>query len=235
MINCINDNNFEVMIGGKMMPVVVQRKRMKHMYLRVKDNKIFINCSYAFSKDDIIRFIYEKESWIIDALLTNKKHESMNKEGVDGPIVYWFGEKKFVRYIIAPRNSMTIDGDILTFYLKEDTKENIEKTFRKYANQALMDIVNQERVQWDFLICDRYNIPYPTISMRYMTGKWGVNHINKGKIYLSTRLIHYPKEGLYYVLLHEYVHFLVPDHSKRFYRYVREYMPQYKEYDKLLK
>ncbi|HCK88937.1 MAG TPA: M48 family peptidase, partial [Erysipelotrichaceae bacterium] len=37
------------------------------------------------------------------------------------------------------------------------------------------------------------------------------------------------------VLLHEYAHLLVPNHSKAFYDIVRKYMPEWKTYSDMLK
>ena len=62
-----------------------------------------------------------------------------------------------------------------------------------------------------------------------MKSRWGVCFPNKHSITLSTRLIHYPVECFEYVLLHEYAHFLVPNHSKEFYEVIEKYMPDYKE------
>ena len=38
-----------------------------------------------------------------------------------------------------------------------------------------------------------------------------------------------------YVLLHEYVHLIVPNHSERFYRIIEMRMPKYREIQKILR
>ena len=97
-------------------------------------------------------------------------------------------------------------------------------------NPALFDVTSQK-----FMELRDHFLKEPEISIRYMTSKWGVCYPQKAKIVLSTRLIHYPVECMEYVLLHEYVHFLVPNHSRTFYDTVRRHMPDYAFRKKLLK
>jgi len=141
----------------------------------------------------------------------------------------------YARYEKGKRDCCVVEGDIITFYLKEETPERIEKAFRKTANDAIMKHIDDIRLNWDMEICGIYQLPIPKIEMRYMTGKWGLCYPTEALIRISTRLIHYPIECLDYVLLHEYVHFLEPNHSKRFWNLVKKYMPNYKQAVKLLK
>ena len=209
---------------------------MKNITLRVsKEGEIRISCPWYASEKEIERLIYANEAWILDQRLKRKKENEINREGVNGSVVYWLGEQKAVRCQIAKRDSVFIEGDILTFFVKEETDERIEKAFRKAAAKTVLALAEEARGQWDEKICRANGLPVPEISMRYMTGKWGVCYPRRAKIVLSTRLIHYPPECMEYVLLHEYVHFLVPNHSRKFYDMVRTYMPDYAFRKKLLK
>ncbi len=226
----------EIFIGGRNTRIEVVRKKIKNMYLRIKpDGSLLVTCSRYMTQKDILRFVASREEWIIKAQIRMQKHETVNREGINGPVIYWLGEKKYAVYKQAKSDRCTVDGDIITFYLREESDESIKKAFRKAANEKLMSLISEKREEWDRKICDANHLRYPRINMRYMTSRWGVNHISKNYITMSTRLIHYPEEALDYVLLHEYVHFLVPDHSSLFYSTVRGFMPEYKTYEKLLK
>lgn len=61
-----------------------------------------------------------------------------------------------------------------------------------------------------------------------MTSRWGSCHIAKGKIVMNSRLALYPEVCAAYVFIHEYAHFIVPNHSKDFYAVLEELMPDYK-------
>ena len=81
---------------------------------------------------------------------------------------------------------------------------------------------------------DNYMVDYPSITIKKMRGKWGSCTPVKNKINMNYNLVTTPIECIDYVLLHEYVHLIVPNHSKRFYDVVLYHMPNYKELKKLL-
>ncbi len=66
-----------------------------------------------------------------------------------------------------------------------------------------------------------------------MKSRWGSCIPAKQQITLNQNLIHYPIEFAEYVILHELVHFIQPNHSKAFYQIIEYYMPDYKERIKL--
>ena len=75
----------------------------------------------------------------------------------------------------------------------------------------------------------------PEISFRHLKKAWGVCYPNKNKIVLNYKLIHYPVECLEAVFLHECLHFILPNHSKRFHDLLSYHMPEYKKIIGLLK
>jgi len=225
-----------VMIGGAPRSVTVEYKRIRNLYLRVNpDGSLRISCPYFSSPEDVRRFIYSRESWILSVTLQQKQSASVNQEGLNGPVIYWLGEKKYVRYEHSSRDWLFLDGDIMTFYLKDFEEERIRKCFRKAAAEKLQEMIAERRDAWDREICAAHGLPRPEITVRYMTSRWGVCYPSKSRITMSVRLMHYPSVCLDYVLLHEYAHFLVPNHSRRFYSIISRYMPEYQEYSRLLK
>ena len=79
-----------------------------------------------------------------------------------------------------------------------------------------------------------YNL-YPVLNAKILKAKWGVCYTRNNKINISSYLIHYPLECLEYIMIHEMTHFIIPNHSKRFYEIIRNYMPNYKDAEKILK
>lgn len=57
----------------------------------------------------------------------------------------------------------------------------------------------------------------------------------KNNICFSWRLMDYPDEAIDYVVVHELAHIRHKNHSKAFYQYIAEYLPDYKERQRLLK
>ena len=75
----------------------------------------------------------------------------------------------------------------------------------------------------------------PTIRVREMKTRWGVCHISKRTITLNTRLAEKSPQALEYVVLHEYVHFLHPNHQAGFHAEMARLMPDYRQRRKLLR
>lgn len=57
----------------------------------------------------------------------------------------------------------------------------------------------------------------------------------KNSLCFSLYLFDYPDEAIDYVVVHELAHIKEHNHSKRFWRVVENYLPDYKEREKLLK
>ncbi len=74
-----------------------------------------------------------------------------------------------------------------------------------------------------------YNIPYPEIRIKYLKSMWGSCRPTQGIITFNSRLIYTPGKCIEYVVLHEFAHFIHPNHSREFYSFVEEFMPDYRE------
>ena len=57
----------------------------------------------------------------------------------------------------------------------------------------------------------------------------------KNRICFSWRLMAYPEEAIDYVVVHELAHIRHKDHSKRFYAFVEEVLPDWRERRRLLR
>ena len=113
-------------------------------------------------------------------------------------------------------------------------ESRVVSVFEKQAKEMLMSIFEQKRIRLD-KVMDDYRLAHPEITIRKMKGKWGSCTPSKAKIVMNQMLIHVPVQCIEYVLIHEYMHMICPDHSKRFYSLMQNLMPDYKSCMKLLK
>lgn len=75
----------------------------------------------------------------------------------------------------------------------------------------------------------------PVIKVRDMTSRWGVCMPAKRQITFSLRLYNMPPAAQIYVVVHEYCHFLVPNHSPAFWAEVEKLLPDWKARRRLLR
>lgn len=75
----------------------------------------------------------------------------------------------------------------------------------------------------------------PVIKVRSMTSRWGVCSPAKRQITFALQLYNMPLAAQIYVVVHEYCHFIVPNHSAAFWAEVEKLLPDWKARRKLLK
>lgn len=71
-------------------------------------------------------------------------------------------------------------------------------------------------------------VKYPQIKFRKMVSRWGSCHTVKGVLTFNINLMYAPIECIEYVVLHEFTHFLQPNHSGRFYDELEKVCPDWK-------
>lgn len=75
----------------------------------------------------------------------------------------------------------------------------------------------------------------PIIKVRDMRTRWGSCHPAKRQITLAARLALQPPEAVEYVVVHEYCHFVHPDHQAGFWALVASILPDWKARRALLR
>ena len=75
----------------------------------------------------------------------------------------------------------------------------------------------------------------PELRVRDMRTRWGSCNVKERRITLAARLALMPPEAVEYVVVHEYCHFVHPDHQAGFWALVAGILPDYKARRALLK
>lgn len=130
---------------------------------------------------------------------------------------------------VKAKETVWLDGSTLFLLVKD--KEDFKRK-EKLINKWLQ---NLERETFEQICREiypafaKYGIAYPQIKIRKMTSRWGSCQPTRGIITLNSRLIEMPRASIEYVALHEFAHFIHPNHSKEFYHFVESLMPDWKE------
>lgn len=208
----------EIQLGNKIFNVYITRKNNKNMYLRIKEDGIYISCNYFVTKSMIISFIKSNEDLILQA---SQRIETKAKKKDE---FYYLGNKYDV-IILNTVSKIEFSSDKV--FVKNKTYLN---TFLKNEAKRIFN----DRVKVCYNLFEE-NIPYPDVLIGKMTRKWGYCSKAKKLIKLNFELIKYSINEIDYVIIHELSHFLEFNHSKKFWYYVKKYKPDYKEAQKVLK
>ncbi len=84
--------------------------------------------------------------------------------------------------------------------------------------------------QW----AERIGVEVREIHLREMRRKWASISTN-GRLTLNTELLHLPEALTEFVIVHELVHLLVPNHGKLFKGYMTAYLPDWEDRQERLK
>ncbi len=220
-------------IKGIRFEVKIVHKAIRNLYLRLKDEEILATAPFLMPDFEVYRFIERKRDWIY------KTHEQMKRKEAssriyDGSDVFYIFDTPY-RLVRSQGKSSAIIGDRTVFLTyKDESEDAIRYLYKKTDRELLAKAVIYLNQYLPFLKDYGYNLT-PELKCRIMTSKWGVCYTKKNRITISSYLIHYPLECLEYIVIHEMTHFIVPNHSKRFYELVAGNMPDYKSVQKILK
>lgn len=109
-----------------------------------------------------------------------------------------------------------------------DDFELKKKVIDKWLTELCKEVV-EEVCREVYPAFEQYGIAFPELKFRKMVSRWGSCQPNRGILTFNTLLVEAPIECIEYVVVHEFTHFLHPDHSKRFYAKVAEIMPDWRE------
>lgn len=206
------------------------RKKVKNINLRVRgDGTISVSSPYAVSAKQIEMFLTEKANFLFRALDTVEKRKKTMPEPptfLDGESIYLFGEPKILHFSPHKGGAVEEKDDILTL-TPEDTAGKTKRKLQKYAETEIKDVITTlcEKVYPLFPEVKKF----PEIRFRAMRATWGSCRPRENILTFNTRLACYPMPCIEYIVMHEFTHFLVPDHSAAFYTRLAQKMPDWKE------
>ena len=221
-------------INGLIFDIKITKKRMRNMYMRLNGNTIEISAPKYVSDNEIYRFINERKKWIYETYFKAIVNDSTSYKYHHGNIFYIFGDKYEIEFKLG-RSKVIIDDNKITLFYKDLDKDKALNYLYKHLNKKLLEqayrIMNQ---YMPMLESYGYHL-YPVLNAKILKSKWGVCYTRNNKINISSYLIHYPLDCLEYIMIHEMTHFIIPNHSKRFYEIIKNNMPNYKEVEKKLR
>jgi len=215
-------------------PYLLTRKSVKNVNLRIKpEGEVLVSANNSVPTDFIDAFIEKKQRYIFSVL---SRYEEKKKLFQAVPKRYVSGEGydllgKSLRLKVEANKEENVYTDGVYIFLKVKDKDDFrhkEIMMSKWLKQY-QTTVFEELLQEKYLLFEKYGVTYPTLKIRNMTSRWGACQPKKGIITLNSKLIEAPRNCIEYVILHELVHFIHPNHSRQFWDFVAMMMPDWKE------
>jgi predicted metal-dependent hydrolase len=214
------------------MPVRVDqiiRSKRKTLALIVKpDGSLIVRAPLRASEKAIREFVESNAKWV-----EKKRVEALAflppapKQYIPGEMFLYLGNTYPLEIVKGQKAPLLLEG---SFKLAEFDQKNARLAFERWYRGQAKQILN-ERVS---LYASQYDFQYKKIGITSARTRWGSCSSN-GSLNFSWRLILAPMEVVDYVVVHELVHTLFHNHSRRFWKRVEKIMPDYKERRKWLR
>jgi predicted metal-dependent hydrolase len=208
--------------NGDKLSYTIERKKIKNIYFRVKDDYVYVTANKYVSQKDIKKLIESKFDVLYQRL--QRKEFIKNDE-----IRLW--SKLYKLDIKSGRFKYEIKEDIVFCQSNEIDVQKIRKKI--YLKEMTLKMATLEDQVKQTL--DKVGIKSLPYKYKYLKSKYGSYHRKHQEITLNTFLATLDPIYLKYVIYHEYAHHKVFNHSKAFYEVLDEMMINHKVIQKRLK
>lgn len=215
------------------------RKRVRNLNMHI-DSKgmICVSASPRVAVSDIDKFVESRSAQLLKAYESFSKRKSkrlLPESFCSGEKVSVLGQQKLLKLALGKHNDIYVSGDYLIIELKDiQNKRKAIQLFNQYQKITL-DIAIQDSFSRIYPLYKDMGVKYPTIGYRNMSSRWGSCIPQRGKVNFSLMLFGVPQELIDYVVAHELTHFLVPNHSNKFYAILTSTMPDCIQRRRMLK
>ena len=222
---------------NKTIPYTVNKAKIKNIYISIQNGEVVIKAPWYTTSNQIQEIVESKREWITKKLQEYQTSPRKTKDYADGETFQVLGEKYTLNIYykdIANGRLNIADGHIsivLPLVLAEaDNTERIKSMMDKMyfmIAQREVELAMEKTRKLTGLAPDEYNI-------KKLKSVWGKCSSSK-KITINQDLMMYSRHAIEYVVLHEFCHLKYMNHSKNFWAFVEQYMPDYKDAERELK
>ncbi len=219
----------QITVGG--LEVSVLRKPVRHLRLAVYPpyGNVRIAAPWGISDEAIHHLITSRLDWIRrqQARFAGQRRESA-QELVSGESHDYLGRAHVLQVVErqgAPRVGLQGTG-VLELYVRPGTSlEGRSRVLERWYRQQLQERIPPLLAQWQPVL----GVQAAEWGIRKMRTRWGSCNIRARRIWLSLELARKPQECLEYVVVHELVHLLERGHNQRFYGFLDQFLPSWRQ------
>ena len=215
------------------MPVEISqiiRSKRKTIALIVRpDASVIVRAPLCASNQAIQEFVAKNILWI------EKKQADaraaippLPKQYASGESFEYLGKAYPLEIVKDQKQDLLLEDG--KFKLAKSAQINGDSAFERWYRNQARQILN-ERVE--FYAC-QHGFKYKKIGFTSARTRWGSCSAN-GSLNFSWRLIQAPPQAVEYVVVHELVHTVFHNHSKKFWKRVEQILPDYKVQQKWLR
>lgn len=212
----------KVILQGREISYDIVRKKIKHSYLRVKGNHLFITSNRHATNADLLLFIQRNEHKILRLL-----DQLKNKKLYSNEFLELYGNTVPMKTLQSRKNTLSYDGEEIN--LIYTSEEKIPSIIEKFYAKSLIDEANAYLELISENVKDLLPKDGVIFKTQLMKSQFGSCHSSKRVVKLNTFLARLDKRFMHAIICHELVHFKMKGHQKDFYTRLDVLFPNYKQ------
>lgn len=212
---------------------LLEQKPVKNLNLRIhKDCMVYVSANPDVPAEKVDDFVVSKGAYIRSAQRKFREmaqYAHQPKQYVSGETFYMLGRGVRLKVEKSMQETIFSDGIYLSLCVKDPSDfAKKQRMVTRYLDEQCRSVFG-EIISEIYPVFQKYGVPMPTLRIRDMETRWGSCLAKKGVITLNKRLLEAPRNCIEYVVMHEFCHFIHPNHSKHFYGFLAMLMPDWKE------
>jgi predicted metal-dependent hydrolase len=208
---------------------IIKSKRIKTSEIIVESDRVTIRTPLNKSQSDIQGIISGKASWIL-------KKQKEYKESVpqiikptyeDGSTLPYLGKNYPLRIIKnQPEYNIKFGDGEFTIEIKSanDSPTKIKKIYEGWLLEKAKSVFKHKIDEYS----KKLGVKVDRITIKRLKNRWG-SMTKEGTINLNVNILKAPEDVIDYIILHEFCHLKIKEHSHHYWDCVRRHMPNYQE------
>ena len=206
---------------------IIRSNRSKRVSLKANRHGIYIIVPTSTSNQEIILFIESRKEWISRSLnyfenITRGLDPALIQQGK----VLLLGTPYDIHLVKDKLCFVILSNNLKRITVHSPNADRRKKTMIEFYRQHTSRILN-ERIK---IFASKLNLNFNRIAIRYHRSRWGSCSV-KRNLNFNVMLSALPNNVIDYVIVHELMHLIELNHSKRFWELIKLNCPTY-EYDR---
>lgn len=226
-------------LGNREITIEFERKRIKNINVRVhRDGTLYCSLPYYVSIKEAEAFIISKQDFLlkaIDNVTDEEKNRSLSRQYIDGETFMVLGKSMTLHVVKGSKNICRAENGIITLEVTDpDNFRTKYMTYEKWRRAVIRSVI-VNYCNEIYPLFARMGVKAPKkVTLGEYKSFWGECFAKRGELKFSYRLFEKDMELIRYVVVHEFAHFIEPNHSSRFWAIVENQIPDYKALRKKL-
>lgn len=204
-------------------------RRLRHTYLQIQPEGIVLK-SPGISRKEAEALIQKHKAWLTDKLLKREETQAQLEQ------IYYLGQayQLIIEASVLP-SSIRLDPDLMrcTLFMHPellDRKDLVLQTLDRFYLSRAREFFHERLIHWSM----KMQLAPKKLRFKRLKSRWG-SCSSQDSINLNYRAIQLPPACIDAILVHELAHLEHLNHGPKFWKLVKQYVPDYQERDAIIR